>query len=277
MTEVLTDPKTSHTDSPTETAFNVAFNTTDSFWARFDRPENEEYSVRFNMAMKKIDLGEKGKIYHGFPWDSLPDGSKVVDVGGGIGSVSLFLAERCPKLNFVVEDLPHVVDGAEKFWNEALPGSIDSGRVVIQEHDFFTPQPVKDADLFLLRAITNNWSASYAKKILRNLRDAAVVGKTRLLLIDRILSYACKPPPITDYDIEMPAPQPVPEFLLPNRGRASGTTCLLDVQMLTAFQGQERTIDQLIQITSESGWKITHIYDLKGTGPGVYHILAVPV
>lgn len=35
----------------------------------------------------------------------MPDGSKVVDVGGGIGWISLPVAKRFPKLKFVVQDL----------------------------------------------------------------------------------------------------------------------------------------------------------------------------
>lgn len=48
----------------------------------------------------------------GFPWDTVPDGGKVVDVGGNVGSVSLVVAKQYPKLKFVVQDLPHVVGHA---------------------------------------------------------------------------------------------------------------------------------------------------------------------
>lgn len=102
-----------------------------------------------------------------------------------------------------------------KIWNEALPGSIDSGRVTIQEHDFLKPQPVKDADLFFLRAITHDWGSSYVVKILRHLRDAAVVGKTRLLIIDQVAKYACKDDSATT-GIHMPVISSGPDFLLAN-------------------------------------------------------------
>jgi hypothetical protein len=87
--------------------------------------------------------------------------------------------------------------------------------VIFQQHDFFSPQPVKDADVFLLRGIMHNWGSSYAIKILRQLRDAAVVGKTKLVIIDPVVSYACR----TDFEregIQMPEKPAVPEFLLPN-------------------------------------------------------------
>jgi hypothetical protein len=45
----------------------------------------------------------------GYAWENLPDGSLVVDVGGGIGSRSLALALRYPNLRFVVQDREFVV------------------------------------------------------------------------------------------------------------------------------------------------------------------------
>ena len=46
----------------------------------------------------------------GFPWDSLRDEAKVVDIGGGVGTMCMMVATKHPKLNFVVQDGPHVVN-----------------------------------------------------------------------------------------------------------------------------------------------------------------------
>ena len=49
----------------------------------------------------------------GFPWDSLRDGAKVVDVGGGVGSACMMVATKHPKLNFVIQDRPNVINQAK--------------------------------------------------------------------------------------------------------------------------------------------------------------------
>ena len=48
--------------------------------------------------------------YVGFPWQELPSRSVVVDVGGGIGSTSMLLANAFPALRFVIQDRPPVVE-----------------------------------------------------------------------------------------------------------------------------------------------------------------------
>jgi hypothetical protein len=43
----------------------------------------------------------------------LEEGAVLVDVGGGIGHLSLTIAKRYPKLRVVIQDLPHTVDEAK--------------------------------------------------------------------------------------------------------------------------------------------------------------------
>jgi hypothetical protein len=81
-------------------------------------------------------------------------------------------------------------------------------------HDFFAPQPVKDAAVFVMRFITHDWSNAYAQKILRRLRDAAQ-PTTKLVLIDFVIPYAVREP--TAFSNIPGAEQPsMPEPLIPN-------------------------------------------------------------
>lgn len=188
----------------------------------------------------------------GFPWESLPAGSKVVDVGGGIGSVSMTIAKACPELKIVVQDLDNYVPLAEKVGGmigdgsithrtastgttlyQALSSQVVSKSKVLQVdliqyfkkfintrkgHDFFQPQPVKDAAVFFLRFVIHNWNAPEAIKILRRLREAAVPGKTKLMIIEKVITYACKGAAKNSHEIEGLVSSPAPEPLLGNFG-----------------------------------------------------------
>ena len=54
------------------------------------------------------------------------------------------------------------------------------------EHDFMTEQPVKGADVYLIRWVLHNWSDKYCLRILRNLIPALKNG-ARIVIQDNCL------------------------------------------------------------------------------------------
>ena len=52
--------------------------------------------------------------YEDYPWASLPAGTRVCDIGGGRGHVSMALLDAHAHLRVVVQDLPNVIEDAEK-------------------------------------------------------------------------------------------------------------------------------------------------------------------
>lgn len=59
-------------------------------------------------------------------------------------------------------------------------------RIRFQGQDFFTPQAIKDADVYLLRMILHDWPYTQAVTILRHLVDALKPG-ARLIIMDTVL------------------------------------------------------------------------------------------
>jgi hypothetical protein len=57
-------------------------------------------------------------------------------------------------------------------------------------HDFFGPQLVKNADVFLARAILHDYSDDLCLDFLRQLRSAAK-PTTQLLIVDNIMFHTC--------------------------------------------------------------------------------------
>ncbi|KAJ7220899.1 O-methyltransferase-domain-containing protein [Mycena pura] len=102
------------------------------------------------------------------------------------------IAQKYPKLRVVVQDLEHTVEGAKELWKESFPAHIERNMVEFQALDFFDPQPVKNAAVFMLRLIAHNWNDAVLVKILQNLRDAAQ-PTTQLVIIEKILSFAALP------------------------------------------------------------------------------------
>ncbi len=122
-----------------------------------------------------------------FPWAPTSNGSQftVVDVGGGLGHVSLALAasEQGSKAQFIIQDLGDIVAQGQS----ALPNDKDlQEKIHFQVHDFFEEQPVHGADVYLLRMILHDWSDKYAIKILRALVPALKPG-AKVVINDRVI------------------------------------------------------------------------------------------
>ena len=107
--------------------------------------------------------------------------------------------------------------------------------MTIQAHNFFSPQPIKDADIFILRYVLHDWPNTKAIEILKRLREAAVVGKTRVVVVDGVIQYACavdrkKIHGAEDIVFEGSGEKSeVPAGLLPNLGKAGARNYCLDL------------------------------------------------
>lgn len=133
---------------------------------------------RYAAAMSWFSTGpglEMTHILEALRWESLVDGV-VVDVGGSYGSICVTLARNHPSLKFIVQDRPEVIVAGR----QQLPQELDD-RVTFLEHDFFDDQPVRGADVYILRWILHDWSDQYAIKILRALIPALKEGAKVLI------------------------------------------------------------------------------------------------
>jgi hypothetical protein len=182
VTQALTEyPSASE---PTQTGFQLANNTTnvEPMFVTFGKSPLR--AKRMGGAMASLTGGEGYELSYlldNYDWASLNAAkATIVDVGGSIGFVCIDLAKRYPDLKFVVQDLPKTIDSAPK-----LDGDL-AKRITFQAHDFFSTQPVKDADVYLFRWIFHNHSDKYASKILSALIPSLKKG-ARILINDHCL------------------------------------------------------------------------------------------
>ncbi|KAI0356400.1 S-adenosyl-L-methionine-dependent methyltransferase [Trametes cingulata] len=251
--------------------FNLAFDTELYFFPWAELPENRVRLERFGHAMHgtRYWWERKDEILQGFPWADLAPGSVLVDVGGGIGSTSMTVAQAYPHIHVVVEDRPQVVEFAPASWGPEYASLFESGRMSFRARDLFAPWvPLasgKAPDVFLLRIVLHDWKDEESRTILRQLRSAAGPD-TKLLIGDMLLPYACsdQDPFVNDY-----AP------LLPNLGMGNIHGYLMDVMMMAMTGSKERTVDEMSNLALSTGWKI----DMVKRSPGSVwaYTTAVPV
>ncbi|THV00231.1 O-methyltransferase, partial [Dendrothele bispora CBS 962.96] len=276
--EALNDAEYGFSNEPDKTIFSKGFQTDLPFYQFLEQPSQRYRRHRFGYAMQGAAALEPSEmILKALDWNSLPDSAEVVDVGGGLGTATMPLVQKYPNLTAIIQDLPNVIEEGKKLWITKMPAALAAGRVRFEVHDFLSPQPIKDANVFLVKQILHNWPVGYTTRILRHLREAAQPN-TLLVVIENITPYACRIPSGTvDNMTGAVDVKPAPEPLLSNYGGLSGTVYGMDMTMMWCFNAQEFTILQLKEILENTGWQLTRCTLIDARDNFLRSIVAVPI
>ncbi|KAJ6548615.1 O-methyltransferase [Mycena capillaripes] len=274
--------------------FNLAYSTDEPMFSWMQDPKNRNQVFRFAVAMQGTGATEPPEVifqgglrsvfaYYriyfcrlGFDWSVLPSHGIIVDVGGGIGHSSLTIAKRYPHLRIINEDLGPALEISKRYWKENFPAHVDTQMVEFQVQDFFTPQAVRNAAVFMLRYILHNWPDKLVGTMLGHLRDAAL-PTTRLVIIEKILPFASGEQLANSKAEQIPGaarPTAAPP-LLPNWGAAKADLYFFDLSMHVLLGGAERTLDGFYDILLKSGWKLVEVHHCSGSQ--LSHLVAITV
>jgi len=92
---------------------------------------NPEQLFNFTHGVQALESSVLLPIVRDFPWNTLPSGTTLVDVGGGNGGLCIALAKQYPTsdLKFLVQDLPDTIQSAKQHMEEAFsfPSAPSSG------------------------------------------------------------------------------------------------------------------------------------------------------
>jgi orsellinic acid C2-O-methyltransferase len=155
---------------------------------------------------------------------------RIVDVGGGYGTMLAAVLEAYPSLHGVLFDRPHAIDGARA--HLASAGVAD--RCELIAGDFFDSVP-GDTGVYLLKAVIHDWNDEQSIAILRNCRGA-MAGDARLLIVERILPARFEACPL-------------------HRAIAR-----VDLVMLVERGGRERTEAEFRTLLDASGFDLARIF-----------------
>ncbi|MGC7098192.1 methyltransferase [Amycolatopsis lurida] len=172
---------------------------------------NPPAGEKFNRMMIATHGGEPAAVARAY---DLSWAGRVVDVGGGIGTLLLAVLERNPHLTGVLFDRPDVIGHAEA--NLA-------GRCQVIGGDFLEAVP-PGADAYLLSRILHDWDDDTCVRILRTCAAAMTRG-SRLLVVEKVLPGGDEP----------------------HLGK------MLDLVMVTMTHGRERTAGEYGVLLEKAG------------------------
>ncbi|MDQ6788157.1 MAG: acetylserotonin O-methyltransferase [Acidobacteriota bacterium] len=183
---------------------------------------NPEDEALFSRAMVNLSSSVIPPIVEAYDFTSA---GKLVDIAGGHGFLLAAILKANPHLQGVLFDQPTVIDGAvESFKKQGV-----SDRFELVPGDFFESVPA-GADIYTMKHIIHDWNDDESIKILQNIH-IAMNEKGKVLIVEMV----------------------VPE------GNAASPSKVMDVQMLIASGGKERTEAEYRKLLESSGFNLTRI------------------
>jgi hypothetical protein len=191
----------------------------------------------FNQAMGDMGQVVAAAVAQSYDFSGI---GKIIDVGGGHGTLIAAILQKYPEMTGILFDSPHVAERAR----ESIASAGLAHRCEVVGGDFFESVPA-GCDAYLLRWIIHNWDHERAITILRNCRQAISERGGRLLLIESVI--------------------PAGNEFHPGK--------FLDYIMLTAHRGQERTEEEYDSLLREADLRLSRVVP---TGSHLSIIEAVP-
>lgn len=154
----------------------------------------------------------------------------LVDVGGGQGADLVAFKKAHPNVTgkLILEDQPAVIASADA-------ESLSTSGIEAIPHDFFRPQPVKNARCYYLRTVLHDWPDLQALEILGHIKEA--MGRGSVLLIeDRVL-------PEKDVPLE---------------------SALADWNMMVTFASMERRLAEWVDLLAKAGFRLVKLWRPEG-------------
>jgi hypothetical protein len=156
--------------------------------------------------------------------------SKIADLGGGFGHLVIALLEKYPALNGVLVDLPELIPVARQ--QNPAPDAVARRLEYVGQNIF---ERVPPADAYILKHIIHDWDDEHCVRLLRNCHQS-MQGSGRLICVDAVL---------------------------PPMGDPSGTSAkFLDLLMMAAIRGKERTLKQWEELYAATGFRVTSVIPL---------------
>lgn len=177
----------------------------------------------FNEAMTSTSVTANDAVVTGYDFSAF---RKLVDVGGGEGSLLASILKAYPTVKGVLFDQASAIEDAQE--KQYVEAEELKDRCELVAGDFFVSVPTGDA--YILKTVIHNWDDERAVAILNNCRQA-MTENGKLLLVELVIP--------------------------PGNARSFGK--FLDIEMLTVCGGCERTASEYSSLLKAAGFNLAQI------------------
>ncbi|MEZ4869360.1 MAG: methyltransferase [Caldilineaceae bacterium] len=183
--------------------------------------QNPNAAAVFNAAMAHSTTSDLAPLLAAYDFSGF---RKIVDVGGGQGSLLQCILEQYPDATGILYDLPAVLSSAQ-----AVKDSPVSARCELVGGDMFHFVPI-GGDAYILKWIIHDWSDAEAIKVLQNCRQA-MSDQGKVISVEMVIKPTAGP----------------------------DEAKWLDLDMLVLLTGRERTEQEFRDLYAAAGLTLTRV------------------
>ncbi|ORX89366.1 S-adenosyl-L-methionine-dependent methyltransferase [Basidiobolus meristosporus CBS 931.73] len=214
------------------TVFSEYFDTDDSKWVHYEKPENRHMVKVFSDAMIGLSELTNFGLVEDYDW-SRHNGQTVADIGGGTGGFLRYLLKNRTELRGKLFDREAVIEQAKPAWEKNHPELLD--RVTFQPGDFFK-SVCPGADVYFMRWILHDWTDEQSIQILKCVR-AAIPPNGLLLIADIVMSR--------------------------DANTSDRIANQMDLMMGATYLAKERTEKEFKYLFQSSGFRFSRVWQLR--------------
>jgi hypothetical protein len=186
------------------------------------RAHNPEAAARFNEAMTDWTRQAAPAVVAAYDFSAC---TRVVDVGGGQGSLLIALLQAYPHLQGVLVEIPHVAAAAQP----RLEAAGLARRCEVVAGDFFAPLP-SGGDVYILKNVIDSFEDDRTVRLLQNCHRA-MAPQGKLLVVGQVI----------------------------RPGNDPAVSKLLDLGLLVGAGGPVRTEAESHRLFAAAGFQLTRI------------------
>lgn len=165
----------------------------EDFYSHLQR--HKDLSQNFNRDMEANSAAVRDAVVREYDFSGW---KRVVDLGGGRGSLAATLAERYPDIECVLFDLPSAIEQCEQESGETA----GPARIQRLHGNMFDEVPC-GGGLYILQFVLHNWDDVHCRRILENCRKV-MDADSRVLIVESLMPDIPAPSdPIVGADLTM--------------------------------------------------------------------------
>jgi hypothetical protein len=186
----------------------------------------------FARAMESVVALTGSDYLCDFDWSRF---TRIVDVGGSLGSKTAAILRNNPQLHALVFDRPQVVEGATEYWRARNEQALLE-RMSFAGGDMFEaiPQAETDRDIYLCVGVFHGLGDEEVQKLLGKLKQAFGDKRPTLLAVDAVAAERNIDPAVAGFDMQM---------LIGTRGRERTLA-----EWTALFEGACLRIEEVVEV-----------------------------